>query len=182
MDPQNDVCRPPIKRPRGGQRRGAVGSTVLDRRLGDGRDAVPPGFSASPVLPAAARGADSSAGRSADFAGLPRERPGRRVAAEGSSGVGRRLAQVALEHFRQAAATKPDNPQIPISAAAALLRANRPELAVELLTRPRSSFLTRRRSTACWGPPTTARATTNHPKLHSSKHFRWTSRVRYPTF
>ncbi len=50
--------------------------------------------------------------------------------------------QAAMEHFRQAAATKPDNPQIPISAAAALLRANRPELAIELLAPAAKQFPT----------------------------------------
>lgn len=39
----------------------------------------------------------------------------------------------ALDCFRQAAALKPDNPQIPISAAAVALRANHPQVAVELL-------------------------------------------------
>ena len=46
----------------------------------------------------------------------------------------------ALELFRQAAAVKPENPQIPISAAALALRANHPEVAVELLTPAAKQF------------------------------------------
>jgi tetratricopeptide (TPR) repeat protein len=60
-------------------------------------------------------------------------RKGRAALAEGSS-------QAAVENFRQAAATKPDNPQIPISAAAVALRANRPEVAVEVLASAAKRF------------------------------------------
>ncbi len=42
--------------------------------------------------------------------------------------------QTALKWFRQAADTKPYNPQIPITAAASALRANQPEIAIELLS------------------------------------------------
>lgn len=51
---------------------------------------------------------------------------GRAALAEGSS-------EAALVHFRKAAAIRPNNPQIPIAAALAALRDNRPDLAIELL-------------------------------------------------
>ena len=51
---------------------------------------------------------------------------GRAALAEGSS-------EAALVHFRKAAAIRPDDPQIPIAAAIAALRDNRPDLAIELL-------------------------------------------------
>ncbi|MBN1396020.1 MAG: tetratricopeptide repeat protein [Pirellulales bacterium] len=51
---------------------------------------------------------------------------GQAALAEGSE-------ESARDYFRQAVAAKPDDPRVPISAAVAALRANRPALAVELL-------------------------------------------------
>jgi len=58
---------------------------------------------------------------------------GRAALAEGSS-------EAALVHFRKAAAIRPNNPQIPIAAAIAVLRDNRPDLAIELLRRAERRF------------------------------------------
>ncbi len=48
--------------------------------------------------------------------------------------------QTAIGYFHRAAATKPDNPQIPVSAAAIALRADSPHVAVELLTPAAKQF------------------------------------------
>ncbi len=45
-----------------------------------------------------------------------------------------------MDCFRQAVAAKPANPQIPLSAAASALKANRPEMAVELLAAAAGQF------------------------------------------
>lgn len=51
----------------------------------------------------------------------------------GQAALAEGAVEAAREYFRQAVAARPDDPQVPISAAVAALRANRPELAVELL-------------------------------------------------
>jgi tetratricopeptide (TPR) repeat protein len=52
---------------------------------------------------------------------------------EGALALSRGLPEAALACFREAAAIKPPNPQIPISAAVISLQYHRPELAIELL-------------------------------------------------
>lgn len=53
---------------------------------------------------------------------------------QGRTALAGGYSQTALKCFRNAAKQKPDNPQIPISAAASALRANQSELAITLLT------------------------------------------------
>ncbi len=52
---------------------------------------------------------------------------------EGREALAAGSTEAALVHFRKAAAVRPDDPQIPIAAAMASLRHERPDLAVELL-------------------------------------------------
>jgi tetratricopeptide (TPR) repeat protein len=100
-----------------------------------------PSTEATPVVYTTPAGANSndSAGSNDSAAGLPNDSAatwlwkGEAALAEGSP-------RAAIEHFRQAVATKPDNPQIVISAAAAALRAQQPALAVELLVPAAKQF------------------------------------------
>lgn len=73
-------------------------------------------------------------GTPADYAGPAECDPVAELLQQGQRALAGGSSPKALDFFRQAAATKPENPQIPISAAAAALRANHPEVAVELLT------------------------------------------------
>jgi tetratricopeptide (TPR) repeat protein len=90
------------------------------------------------LLPPPAGRSGSSGG--ADSAGSARTSdvdPAEQLLRKGQKAIAKGSTDEALEFFRQAAAANPDNPQIPISAAASALRANQPEVAVELL-RPAS--------------------------------------------
>ena len=107
-----------------------------------GSQAMPVGYTrtaastTSPVV-----GADSSVGaKSAEFAGIAENDPALEPLRLGQAALTQGSLPAALEHFRRAIATKPDNPQIPISAAAISLRASHPDLAVELLTPAAQQF------------------------------------------
>lgn len=71
---------------------------------------------------------------SADSSGIAESDPVADLLQKGQMALAEGSPPAALEFFRQAAAIKPDNPQIPISGAAAALRANHPRVAVDLLT------------------------------------------------
>jgi tetratricopeptide (TPR) repeat protein len=88
----------------------------------------------------AARADSTGRGNSADSAGAAESGPAAELLGKAEAALAEGAPRVALEHFRQAAAIKPDNPQIPLSAAAAALRANRPDLAVELLVPAAKQF------------------------------------------
>lgn len=85
------------------------------------------------ATPANGRGNGDSAG-SVDSAAVATLGPAGDLLRKGHQALAEGSPQAAMDWFRQAEGAKPDNPQIPISAAAIALRANRPELAVELLT------------------------------------------------
>jgi predicted Zn-dependent protease len=95
--------------------------------------------SASVATPVA--GVDPSVGtKSAEFAGYAENDPALESLRLGQAALVQGSLPTALEQFRRAITTKPDNPQIPISAAAVSLRANHPDLAVELLTPAAQQF------------------------------------------
>ena len=99
-------------------------------------EGLPVGYAeaAAPLPPPAGRAGSPGAAGSAASAGVAVDGPAGELLRKGQAALAEGSSQAAVEYFRQAAATKPDNPQIPISAAAAALRANRPEVAVEVLT------------------------------------------------
>jgi tetratricopeptide (TPR) repeat protein len=72
-------------------------------------------------------------GNSADSPGIAEGDPVADLLQKGQMALAEGSPPTALEFFHQAAAIRPDNPQIPISAAAAALRTNHPAVAVELL-------------------------------------------------
>ena len=88
---------------------------------------------AAAPLPRAGRAGSPGAAGSAASAGVAVDGPAGQLLRKGQAALAEGSSKAAVEYFRQAAATKPDNPQIPISAAAAALRANQPEVAVEVL-------------------------------------------------
>jgi len=70
----------------------------------------------------------------AEFAGIAENDPAIQHLRNGLAALAKGdSSQAVLDCFRQAAATSPDNPQILITAAASVLRANRPDLAVAIL-------------------------------------------------
>ena len=100
-------------------------------------EGLPIGYAepAAPLPPPGGRAGSPGAAGSAVSAGVAVDGPAGELLRKGRAALADRSSQAAaVENFRQAAATKPDDPQIPISAAAAALRANRPEVAVEVLT------------------------------------------------
>ncbi|MEN6450449.1 MAG: tetratricopeptide repeat protein [Thermoguttaceae bacterium] len=112
-------------------------SVTLDRG-GKNRSAEPHGEVQQAGYATTAVAADSSAGNNpAGPAGDPAD-----LLRKGQDALAADSPQVAIDCFRQAVAAKPDNPQIPLSAAAAALRANRPEMAVELLAAAAKQFPT----------------------------------------
>ena len=66
--------------------------------------------------------------------------PTRGLIDKGHAALAEGSLEAAAVYFQEAAATSPNNPQIPISAALAALRYNRPDLAVELLTAAKKRF------------------------------------------
>jgi tetratricopeptide (TPR) repeat protein len=89
---------------------------------------------AAPLPPPTGQTGSRGVASPTDSAGVAVDGPADALLRKGQTALADGSPQTALEHLRQAVATKPDNPQILISAAAVALRANRPELAVELLT------------------------------------------------
>jgi tetratricopeptide (TPR) repeat protein len=141
MNPQSETFAAAYRRARETAREGLRQSRAEVLAVSETVDelapqAMPVGYtpSAASSPTPGARAVSSVATRSADFAGIAEDDPALELLRRAQALLAEGSPQVALEQFRQAAATKPDNPQIPISAAAALLRANRPDLAVELLT------------------------------------------------
>lgn len=109
---------------------------------GAGSQVMPVGYTSTPA-PATSSvvGANSPVGaRFAEFAGIAENDPAIESLRLGKAALAQGSSEKALEQFRRAIATRPDNPQIPISAAALSLRANHPELAVELLTPAAQQF------------------------------------------
>jgi tetratricopeptide (TPR) repeat protein len=90
-------------------------------------------------MPPGSRGPGGPAG-SVNSSGITERGPTGDLLRNGQKALADGTPQAALDYFRQAVGTKPDNPHIPISAAAVALRANRPELAVELLTAATKRF------------------------------------------
>jgi tetratricopeptide (TPR) repeat protein len=92
--------------------------------------------------------------------GTPSPDPARNAAAEdllrqGAEALSAGKTDVAMAFFREAAASRPHDPQIPISAAVAALRQNHPEAAVDLLAAaagrfPKSAAVYRALGTACY--------------------------------
>jgi Tfp pilus assembly protein PilF len=111
-----------------------VGPNPTDLEQTPTPEGVPVGYS----TPTTVDSADSA--RSNGSAGISESDPATTWLRKGEAALAEGSPQAALEHFRQAAATKPDNPQIVISAAAAALRAKQPALAVELLTPAAKQF------------------------------------------
>lgn len=107
-------------------------------------EVVPVGYAAplAPLPPTGGRADSRGTSKHADFAGVAAGGSAADWTQQGQAALAKGSPQAALECFRQAAATEPDNPQIPISAAAALLRAAQPEMAVELLTPAAKRFPT----------------------------------------
>jgi tetratricopeptide (TPR) repeat protein len=98
-----------------------------------------------PLAPSTPMGSPGSRGDggpagSPNFSSMAQLGPAGDLLRNGQKALADGAPQVAMDYFRQAIGTKPDNPQIPISAAAVALRANRPELAVELLTAASKRF------------------------------------------
>ena len=84
----------------------------------------------------ASRAADSDSAQGAapaDSAGNAESDPAKELVRKGQTALAEGDTETALNRFHEAAATRPDNPQIPISAAVAALRANQPDIALELL-------------------------------------------------
>lgn len=103
-------------------------------------------LSASPPLPVSASGRPVGTVGQAGSVAQPSD-PASRVAAEdllrqGAEALSAGKPVVAMAFFREAAASRPHDPQIPISAAVAALRQNHPEAAVELLEAAASRFPT----------------------------------------
>jgi tetratricopeptide (TPR) repeat protein len=74
---------------------------------------------------------------------------------QGAEALSSDKTDVAMAFFREAAASRPHDPQIPISAAVAALRQNHPEVAVDLLEAatvlfPKSAAVYRALGTACY--------------------------------
>jgi tetratricopeptide (TPR) repeat protein len=74
---------------------------------------------------------------------------------QGAEALSAEKTDVAMAFFREAAASRPHDPQIPISAAVAALRQNHPEIAVDLLQAaasrfPKSAAVYRALGTACY--------------------------------
>ncbi len=99
--------------------------------LGSAVGVVPAGYS---MATAPARRSDFAAGNgSADFAGGTDGDQVADLLHVGQAALAEGDADTARGYFLQAMAAKPDDPQVPVSAAVAALRANRPALAIELL-------------------------------------------------
>jgi protein O-GlcNAc transferase len=140
MDPQCELFATAYRMARDAshdEMRNSHANVIEFARPGDeaGSQVMPVGYTGAPASPAAGvQRADSSVGAgSAEFAGIAENDPAIGPLHSGQAALAQGSPQTALEQFRRAAATKPDNPQIPISAAAALLRAGRADMAVELL-------------------------------------------------
>ncbi len=71
---------------------------------------------------------------SIEFAGIAENDPAVEHLRNGMASLAQGSSPAALDSFRRAAATNPNNPQILLAATGAVLRANRPDLAVEILT------------------------------------------------
>jgi tetratricopeptide (TPR) repeat protein len=94
---------------------------------------------ASAIKPLAATGkADKSAPAGSNEAAI--REPAAKELQMGCAALERLDPRAALTHFREAAATEPDNPQILISAGTAALRANQPKVAVDLLGPAKNRF------------------------------------------
>ena len=143
MDPRNESFAAAYQTARevAHEERGAAGAAVFDgdEAVNDlAAEGLPVGYTetAAPLPSSAGRAGSPGAAGSAASGGVAVEGPAGALLRKGqaalSEGAPKAVAG-AVENFRQAAATKPDNPQIPISAAAAALRANRAEVAVAVL-------------------------------------------------
>jgi tetratricopeptide (TPR) repeat protein len=98
-------------------------------------ECLPTGYSAGVApLPPGSRAGSAGVAESADSDGVAASSPVVDLLRKGQEALAEETPAAALTYFHQAADIQPDNPQIPISAAASALRANRPEVAVELLT------------------------------------------------
>ena len=102
-------------------------------------EGLPAGYTApSPPAPTPAKRAilngPANSADAADSPGIAESDPAADLLQKGQMALAEGSPPTALDFFRQAAAIRPDNPQIPIAAAAAALRANHPEVVVELLT------------------------------------------------
>ncbi len=89
----------------------------------------------------------------------PRDRAGSAAAEDllrqGAEALSAGKTDMAMAFFREAAASRPHDPQIPVSAAVAALRQNHPEAAVDLLEAaagrfPKSAAVYRALGTACY--------------------------------
>ena len=159
MDPRNEAFAAAYQTARKAAsdevRCSRAATLAIDQSVDDAAaEAVVVNYSAPTPTPAA-RAGSAGFGNPADSAGLAEDDPTVELLRKGQVALAEGAHQAALEYFRQAAATKPDNPQIPISAAAAVLRANRPDLAVELLAPaakqfPNSAAVHRMLGAACY--------------------------------
>jgi tetratricopeptide (TPR) repeat protein len=134
MDPQNDAFQAAEK---------AAEEAAREQLREDRSTTLAVAGAAGSADSAAAAGYTASADPVGQPSRLPDEQAGRlphnerdpagELLGKGQAALLAGSPEAALDWFRQAMAAKPDNPQIPLSAAALALRANRPEIAVDLL-------------------------------------------------
>ncbi len=136
MDPQNEAFAAAYQTARetiGGGLQKSQAVNIGNSQPADNSLVEAVGY-AAPLPDATGRTNSTGNINSTEFAGIAENDPAVEPLRKGLAALAEGSSPAALDSFRQAAATNPNNPQILIAAAGAVLRANRPDLAIELLT------------------------------------------------